>query len=354
MAYENVLVTGGTGYIGFQLCRQLARKGYGVTILSSKGKASPAANHLRGSARILNADLSDLASAASIAPEIAKADYVIHLAGLNSATKSMGDLQAYERVNVDGTRNLIDLITLHGEPKKIILASSRAVYGEGAYRCPEGHVVYCEPRPPMQHINRRFEPVCPQHRIELYDFIPSKESQPTNPASIYGATKLKQEELVSTSGFPYQIFRLSNIYGHDTGVPGHNPGLVTAFTKSILAGKEITIYESGGITRDFFHIDDVVKTMIASLNSDTAQSHTLNLGSEQRVNLVDLAYRIGDHLGMRPQVNTPSQPMLGDVRNAASDTTLLHKHTAPSELIGIEDGITDIVETHLHAMPKAA
>ncbi|MEK6960604.1 MAG: NAD(P)-dependent oxidoreductase [Nanoarchaeota archaeon] len=354
MAHGIVLVTGGTGYIGYQLCKQLAKEGYEVTTLSSKGQQSPAANHLRQSARIIKADLSDLVSASSITPEIAKADYVIHLAGLNSATKSMGDPESYERVNIDGTRNLISLISQHGAPKKIILASSRAVYGEGAYRCPEGHVVYCEPRSPKHHIDRRFEPVCPQHGIDLNEFIPSKEGQPPKPVSIYGATKLKQEELVSGSGFPYQIFRLSNIYGHDTRIPGHSAGLVNLLTNRIIAGKEITVYESGGISRDFFHVGDAVKMIISSLNNDPIQSPILNLGSEQRINLVDLAYDIGSHLGIRPHVNTPSKLMFGDVRNAASDTTLLHKHTNPSSLISLEEGIMDIIDTHLLAIQKAA
>jgi dTDP-L-rhamnose 4-epimerase len=245
---------------------------------------------------------------------------VIHLAAETGTGQSLTEGTRHSSVNVMGTTQMLDAFCRHGRlPNTLILASSRAVYGEGAWKSrADGQIFY-----PVLRSKAQLE-------SEQWDFpnadpLPMSADIEPRPTSIYGATKLAQEHIVSCwcSAFDVSaaILRLQNVYGPGQSLTNSYTGIVSLFGRQAMAGQRIEIYEDGRICRDFVYIDDVVNAFIAVLDkgfgSVSTRDYILDIGSGTPTTLEAIARMIASHFSA-PLPSIVGKFRHGDVRHASS------------------------------------
>jgi dTDP-L-rhamnose 4-epimerase len=270
---EHVLVTGGAGFIGSHLVDALAARGHVVRVFDS---LEPQVHGpLREQGRwpdYANADaeyiLGDVRDREGLGRALEGIDVIYHLAAATGVGQSMYQIGKYVEVNVQGTANLLDaLANSPRRVRKLVLASSRAVYGEGAYVCEGCGLVHPTVRSPAQLDAGEWELPCPRCGGSIAP-VPTPETLPPDPGSIYGVTKLAQEQLCLVTGRTYGLevtaLRLFNVYGPRQSPSNPYTGIFTAFLGRLAAGEAPEVYEDGLMTRDFVHVSDAVRAFVAA------------------------------------------------------------------------------------------
>lgn len=316
-----VLVTGGAGFLGRSLVRALVQVGDEVTVLDSlvpEVHPPGAEPDLPPEAHLLRGEVQD---PAAVREAVQGCELIFHLAACTGTGQSMYQIARYTRSNVAGTAQLLEaLLPLRPRPR-LVLASSRAVLGEGRGLCPQCGPVYPPLRRAEDLAQGRWEPCCPGCGGETRP-RPTPEDAPPAPASVYGATKLAQEHLVQAvagaTGLEALVLRIQNVYG--PGQPLANPytGLLGAFCNRIRAGLPPELYEDGEASRDLVHSDDVVRAFLAARQTRSGGCAVCNIGSGRFTTLRELARALAPQ-GPEPTVTGAYRP--GDVRHAAADIT---------------------------------
>ena len=332
-----VLVTGGAGFIGRRLVRRLLDAGCDVTVLDAlveavHGPDAKPAHELEG-AHFVRGDVRD-ASAWRTALE--GVDLIYHLASETGTGESMYRARRYVDVNVGGTALLCDLLgVVDSLPRRVVLASSRAVYGEGPYRCPTHGIVHPGPRSAERLAAGAWDPECPTCGLPLTP-SPSGPDTLTHPSSVYGLTKRDQEELLLSllpgRGIEVVSLRLQNVYGPGQSLRNPYTGILSIFAVRLLDGGSISVFEDGLESRDFVHVDDVVETFLRSgdvdLGSSTpvAQSHAgastlvLDVGSGRGTSVIEAARLLAQACGEgEDRLRVTGDYRIGDVRHAFCD-----------------------------------
>jgi dTDP-L-rhamnose 4-epimerase len=327
----NILITGGAGFIGHHISNKLVNQGHYVRILDSLAPqihgnipvtfgwlAHPRIDFIRGS--ILDRQ--------TVVNAIAGITHIIHLASETGTGQSMYEISKYNNVNSQGTAILLDVLSNSPDRlvEKFLLASSRSVYGEGAYTCS-----YCEGSASRQYpISRSYdqlkkhqwEPICPNCKHPLIS-LATKEDDSLLPASVYAATKLAQEDLVriccNSLDIDHVILRLQNVYGEGQSL--HNPytGILSIFSTRIRHGLPLPIFEDGLETRDFVHVDDVADAFVLCLNQPEQMKVTLNIGSGIGTPVLEVAQQLVDSLGSSVSINITADFRIGDIRHNKAD-----------------------------------
>lgn len=233
----DVLITGGAGFIGTHVARCLLAQGHSITILDKflpqvHGTRQELAADLQGHVRLVRGDVAD---PLALEAALLDAQCVIHLAAETGTGQSMYEVSRYSRTNLTGTAELCDCLVRRAGKKleRMVVASSRAIYGEGAYRCPEHGVVYPRPRPGKEKERRLFDPVCPVCGGECVS-IPTPESAPFQPSSFYGLTKQMQEQTIlmfgDVLGIPSVALRFQNVFGPGQSLQNPYTGILAIFS----------------------------------------------------------------------------------------------------------------------------
>ncbi len=336
---ERVVVSGGAGFIGSRLVQRLLAGGHEVTVLdalvpSVHGERAAPPDEIRG-ARFLRGDVRD---ADAWRESLAGATRVYHLAAETGTGESMYRARHYVDVNVGGTALLCDLLLSGVAPgvSGVVLASSRAVYGEGPYRC-DGHgVVVPAPRAAERLAAGLWEPVCPRCGAEL-TVEPASPAIPPSPSSTYGVTKRDQEDLLRLllppRGIGVVSLRLQNVYGPGQSVRNPYTGILSIFSVRFLAGQGVRIFEDGLESRDFVYVDDTVEAFVrAGGLTSPAAGAVVDVGSGVATAVLDAALALADRYGApRSSVSVTGEYRVGDVRHAVADTR------AARELLGLHD-----------------
>ena len=252
MQSERVLITGGAGFIGTRLARSLLQSGADVLaydnlhpqIHGDKPVLDPSIPLVRGDVRDRHALQ---AAVHGYRPTI-----VVHLAAETGTGQSADEPTRYAEVNVVGTAQLIEAMRSGSQPpRRVVLAATRAVYGEGAYADSAGNLMVPPPRRAADMAARRFGLF--DSRGDLLAPVPTPESLPPAPASVYGSTKLMQEYLLqqTASAWGVAILRLQNVYGPGQSLRNPYTGVLSIFCQQAMAGQVLNIYEDGDIHRDF-------------------------------------------------------------------------------------------------------
>jgi dTDP-L-rhamnose 4-epimerase len=338
---RRVLITGGAGFIGRATTRQLVPRGWDVTLLDLldpqvHGSVSP---EVPDGARLIRGDVRDLDV---LAPLVREADAVLHLAARTGVGQSMYAVRDYVDTNCLGTAALLEVLASGGnEVRKLVVASSRAVYGEGAFACCE-----CGPVSPRFRVREQLEagdwearcPICGRSAAH----VPTREDKPQMPGSIYAVTKRDQEEACLCIGEAYGIatvaLRYFNVYG--LGQAPNNPytGLIPALASRVLTGAGADVYEDGAPLRDFVHVEDVATANVLALESDEA-SGALNIGSGQPVSNMQAAEVVTGVLGGPEPPRVSGRFRVGDVRHCYADTTLARERLGFTAAISFEQGV---------------
>jgi dTDP-L-rhamnose 4-epimerase len=321
-----ILITGGMGFIGSALATHLVSLGYDVCLTDSLSLQIhgpiPKVSVPEG-AIFHRVDIRDSAQHAKL---LEGCDVVYHMAAETGTAQSMYRIQDYVSVNEMGTAALLEAIALCSvRPKRVVLASSRSVYGEGAYS------VTGSPRTIVQPLARtkdmlstnQWEPVGPDG--ESLQAIPTPETLPFSPGSVYAATKASQELLLRSAGealgFKPIILRFQNVYGEGQSLQNPYTGIISIFYNRARQGKDIPIYEDGLESRDFVHIDDIVAGLIAALTADLPHGATINLGAGEPTSVIMLAQQLLNSASVSVPIKVTGQFRLGDIRHCFADLT---------------------------------
>jgi dTDP-L-rhamnose 4-epimerase len=250
---------------------------------------------------------------------------VLHLAAETGTGQSMYEIEHYCQVNIGATALMLDILSNQRHSvKKLVVASSRAIYGEGQYRCARHGQVYPEMRLPVDLERGDFEVKCP-FCSQPVEVEPTAETARLHPASFYGITKLTQESIVMTLcpqlGIAPTALRYQNVYGPGQSLQNPYTGILSIFSNRMRAGKSVNIFEDGRESRDFVFIDDVADATVQAMLSDRANGEVFNVGSGIPTSILEVARRLRDSFQSPVEVKVSGQYRAGDIRHNYADIT---------------------------------
>lgn len=347
---QRVLITGGAGFIGSHTADLLLERGYEVRALDIldpqvHGESADRPAYLDPRVELLRGDIRDRADVERALEGI---DAVYHLASLTGVGQSMHAIHAYSDVNINGTAMLLDVLAnSEHSVERIILSSSRAVYGEGKSRCANCGVCFPKKRSREQLAAHRWETACPKCERPL-EPLPTDEEKPFDPISVYALTKQVQEEMIrsfgETYGMSFVILRYFNVYGPRQALDNPYTGIGAIFTSRALSGENIPIYEDGLPGRDFVHVRDVVRANLLALEKTAAADGTFNVGTGERLTVVDLARSILDRLESSAGLDFTQQFRIGDVRDCHADLTRSREVLGYRPEVSFAQGVGELIE----------
>jgi dTDP-L-rhamnose 4-epimerase len=332
---KNILITGGAGFIGSNLALALIGKGYDITVLDNLSKqihgenpetTSPLYQSIKGKVNFIQGSVTDK----SIWTEVLQnQDVIIHLAAETGTGQSMYEIEKYTSVNIGGTALLMDILTnIKHHVKKVIIASSRAIYGEGKYECSLHGNVYPGYRKECDMQYGDFECKCPlcEQSVKL---IATTEDSLIHPTSVYGITKQVQEQLVMTVCPIINIapvsLRYQNVYGVGQSLSNPYTGILSIFSTRIKNGHDINIFEDGKETRDFVYIDDVIAATILTIEKEEANGHIFNVGTGKAIDVKTIANILIEKYQSVVKTHVSGNYRIGDIRHNFADISKINK-----------------------------
>jgi dTDP-L-rhamnose 4-epimerase len=363
---QQILITGGAGFIGSRLARALraADSGCHVWVLDNlhpqvHGPAAPAPDlgeqvtFLRG----------DVAEAADVQRAVAAArpDLVYHLAAETGTGQSYDEPTRYCRVNVLGTAHLIEAIRSLGCTRRVVLAASRAVYGEGAYRDQQGRECVGLPRDAAAMGQGRFDvPLPPGHPGPGVPAA-SHAGLPPAPASVYASSKLMQEYLLTQAGegapWTAAMLRFQNVYGPGQSLRNPYTGVLSIFARQLLEGADLAIFEDGAIARDFVYVDDVVDALVRAGRAPLPHGAIIDIGLGQAATILEVARALMRALGRsEDSFRVTGAFRVGDIRHARADLEAARRLLGWAPQVGVEEGLRRLAHWARaeHAAARAA
>jgi dTDP-L-rhamnose 4-epimerase len=339
------LVTGGAGFIGSHLVAALVARGDDVVVLDALESQVHEGTEpdLPDGVELIVGDVGDVEAADRALEGV---DRVVHLAAAVGVGQSQYEIDRYVRVNTMSTATFLERMVLaESRPKRLVVASSMSIYGEGEYECPEHGRVAPTPRSDEQLLAREWEAKCPTCRAELRP-VPTTEAKPLIPTSVYAITKRDHEELCLVVGCAYEIpavaLRFFNVYGPGQALSNPYTGVAAIFASRLLNGRAPVIFEDGEQSRDFIHVSDIVEGILLALESDAAVGRALNLGTGRVTTIREIAAVLGRGLGVDLEPELTTQYRSGDIRHCFADTTAAAEVLGFRAAVSLEDGMRDL------------
>jgi dTDP-L-rhamnose 4-epimerase len=336
---EQVLITGGAGFIGSHLGDELLRAGYRVRALDSLVEQvhgeSQRPDYLADEIELVPGDVRH---AEVLRGALDGVDAVVHLAARVGVAQSMYEPAEYAAANTAGTGVLLEALLEH-PVRKLVVASSMSVYGEGAYE-----PVAAVERPREQLERGDWEP-CGANGEELRP-VPTPESKEPSLASVYALTKYDQERMCLLHGTAYSVpavaLRFFNVYGPRQALSNPYTGVLAIFAARLLNERAPSVHEDGGQLRDFVNVADVARACRLALERDGADGRAVNVGSGRSVSVLELAGRLADLLGKRIEPEVPGSFRAGDIRHCFADATLARETLGFAAETPLDDGLTEL------------
>jgi dTDP-L-rhamnose 4-epimerase len=343
-----VLVTGGAGFVGSHLVDGLLAAGHEVRVLDAlapqvhggepvwPGYLAPEAERIHG----------DVRDRVALSRALEGVEAVFHQAAAVGVGQSMYEIERYVSANSLGTARLLEeLVARRDRIAKLVVASSMSLYGEGACRDARGALVFPPARSRAQFESRRFEletaagePLTP---------VPTPESKPLQPTSVYAITKRDHEELCLTVGAAYGVptvaLRYFNVYGPRQALSNPYTGVLAIFSARLLNGRPPLIFEDGLQSRDFVHVSDVVQANLLALASPTADGRVYNVGTGRATPLLRVAEELARQLGREIAPEVPGRFRAGDVRHCIADVSLARRELGYEPRVAFEKGVSDLL-----------
>jgi dTDP-L-rhamnose 4-epimerase len=353
MTARQALVTGGAGFIGSHLVDHLLHQGYAVRVLDNLNPQIHGADPCRpdyfpDDAAFVFGDVRDRRA---LEHALRGVDTVFHLAAETGVGQSMYEAGSYARTNVVGTASLWDAIHAIGGVERMVLASSRAVYGEGTYQCSACGRVRPEARSRERLAQGLWSPTCPGCGSSVQPVATSEEDE-TSPSSVYAVTKVSQEQmsfaLGRSHGVRVVVLRFFNVYGSRQALSNPYTGILATFVARLRSGKPLLVYEDGEQLRDFVHVTDVARACELASRYDDRDFAVFNVGSGHPVTILQLAQKIlelrgpasqKDHTGIR----VTGHYRVGDIRDCYASIEKSRSELRYEPQVSLEDGLREFL-----------
>ena len=344
---RRVLVTGGAGFIGSHTVDLLLKHGYSVRVFDKlisqvhqgrEGVSLPSeVEFIRGD--VVNRD--------SLRAALIGVDAVLHLAAEVGVGQSMYEIARYVHANTGGTALLLDvLVNEPNDVQRVVVASSMSAYGEGAYRCEVHGKVFPGLRNDEQLRSGAWEARCPHCGKELAP-IPTPETKPFFPTSVYAVSKMDQELLTlliaDTARFSAVALRYFNTYGPGQALSNPYTGVAAIFSSRLSNGRPPLVFEDGQQKRDFIHVEDVARANLMALESDLA-GVALNIGAGDPRSIVDVAHHLAKAMNVEIEPRVTGDFRSGDIRHCWADPTTARDLLGFEAQTPFEAGIESLVE----------
>lgn len=345
---KNVLITGGAGFIGSNLALKLIGLGHHVTVLDNLSpqihgddpELSPLYCSIKDKVTFIKGSVE---SKVDWLAALVGVDTVVHLAAETGTGQSMYQIKRYSDVNIGGSAIFLDLLA--NEPHgitKMIIASSRSIYGEGRYHCSEHGIVYPDARRDTDMQKEDFSVKCPICSAEV-DVMATDEDSKIHPSSIYGVTKQVQEQMFLITGKGLGIdtvaLRFQNVYGAGQSLSNPYTGILSIFSTRIKNGNDINIFEDGKESRDFIYIDDVVNSIYLSITNNQVSGDSYNVGSGVCTDVLTIAETLKKIYKSDSKINISGNYRVGDIRHNYADLTKIKRHLNFEPAVSFEDGM---------------
>lgn len=343
----NILVTGGAGFIGSHLTDALVAAGHKVRILDSlveqvHGDGAPP--HLNKEAEFIRGDVCDAEAVRTALEDI---DVVYHEAAEVGVGQSMYEIVRYVKANDLGTAVLLEeMIKRPSQFRKLVVASSMSIYGEGAYRCEAcGTDAYPQLRTNEQLAAHDWEFKCACGGT--LTMKGTDESKPLFPTSIYAVSKQDQEQYCLAVGRAYGIptvaFRYFNVYGTRQALSNPYTGVCAIFSSRLLNNQAPTIFEDGEQSRDFVHVDDIVQANMLVLETDGGDYQAMNIGTGRPTSVKQIARLLARGLGKDIEPVIVGKYREGDIRHCIADISKARSLIGYEPKVTLEEGLKELL-----------
>ena len=350
---KNVLITGGAGFIGSNLALKLISKGYAVTVLDNLSpqihgdnpeETSPLYLSIKDKVKFIHGTVTNKEDWEEALKD---QDAIVHYAAETGTGQSMYEVEKYVDVNINGTALMLNLLVNGAyNIKKVVVASSRSIYGEGKYISKELGAVYPTQRTAEFMDGKDFEVKYPGS--SALTLVGTDEESKIHPSSVYGITKQNQEQMVltvcPTIGIAGVAFRYQNVYGPGQSLKNPYTGILSIFSTQIKNSNDINIFEDGKESRDFVYIDDVVDATILGLEKDEANNQVFNVGTGVAVDVLTVANELVKNYGVNVSINVSGNYRLGDIRHNYADLTKINKLLGFTPKVAFETGLKRFAE----------
>ena len=348
MGKANVLVTGGAGFIGSHLVDALVDRGHRVRVLDALvsqvhgDDAAPA--YVNPAAEFIQADICDREAVNAALEAI---DVVFHEAAEVGVGQSMYEIERYVRANDLGTAVLLEAILgRKSQIKKLVVASSMSIYGEGAYRCATCGIVAPQIRSSAQLLDRQWEVECPTCGKHLSAALTTEE-KPLFPTSVYAVTKQDQEQFCLAVGRSYGIpsvaLRYFNVYGTRQALSNPYTGVCAIFSARLLNKNRPMIFEDGEQSRDFVHVSDIVQANLRALETDAADYQAINVGTGVATSIRTVSRLLAQGLNLDIEPEIVGKYREGDIRHCVADISKAKSLLGYEPQVSLERGIPELL-----------
>lgn len=345
---RHVLITGGAGFIGSHLARELLAQGYRVRVLDNlspqvHGKSGNRPDYLEEDAELTVGDVRD---ADAVKRALKNIDAVYHFAAAVGVGQSMYEIANYTSINNMGTAVLLEAL-IDKPVERLIIASSMSIYGEGLYRAPDGSIASGLDRSLSQLRAHDWE--VRDANGDVLEPIPTPETKTPSLASVYALSKYDQERLCLITGRAYNIptvaLRFFNVYGPHQALSNPYTGVLAIFASRLLNDSAPMIFEDGNQKRDFVHVKDVARACRLALEVPDAAGRVLNVGSGNSYTVREIAQRIATVMGkeeLKPEIT--GKYRVGDIRHCYADITQARKLLGYQPQVDFEDGMSELAQ----------
>jgi len=334
--------------VGSHLVDALVGRGHRVRVLDSlepqvHGPEGRAPDHLNRDAELQVGDVRDRHA---VARALEGVEAVFHLAAAVGVGQSMYEMERYVSINSVGAAVLLEGVVERRERiRKLIVASSMSAYGEGSYRNEEGETVFPALRGEGQLRSRRWE--LRDEKQRLLRPIPTPETKPLAPTSIYAITKRDHEEMCLSVGAAYAVptvaLRYFNAYGTRQSVSNPYTGVMAIFCSRLLNAKRPLLYEDGLQTRDFVHVSDIVQANLLAFENDRAAGGVYNVGTGEATSVRRVADLLADEFGVHEPPEIPEHYRAGDIRHCFADISKIRRELGYAPRVSLREGLRELL-----------
>ncbi|MEM2918881.1 MAG: NAD-dependent epimerase/dehydratase family protein [Candidatus Altiarchaeota archaeon] len=342
-----ILVTGGAGFIGSFLVDKLIDKGHEVRIfdnLEEQVHQGKIPDYLNKKAEFIKGDVLEYNA---LKEAIKDCEVIFHEAAMVGVGQSQYQPKKYVDANISGTANLLDiLVNEEHNVKKLIVASSMSIYGEGSYECENCGVIAPELRSEEQMKKNDWEVHCPKCK-KILKPIPTNEEKPLQSNSIYAITKKTQEEMCLNIGKTYSLpvvaLRYFNVFGPRQSLSNPYTGVVAIFLSRIKNNNPPLIFEDGLQSRDFISVHDIVEANILAMEKNSANYESFNVGSGKRITILEIANMLIKLQNSNVKPEVVGKFRKGDVRHCFADISKIQRKLGFKPKFSFIDGIKELI-----------